>query len=406
MDLNYKNDSPGLTDVAGFSASGTACDIRGKGDGRLDLGIVFSEKPCTGAGVFTRNDIAAAPVHYCRSVLSPSAVFHGIVVNSGNANACTGSQGEQDCRTMATLTQNALSLPEGSVFVASTGRIGRHLPMREIQSGIGEATLKATRDSAGGHDFAKAILTSDTKTKTVTARINEGGKRYTIAGVAKGAGMIEPNMATMLAFLATDLKVPQATLQATLNRAVQGSFNRITIDGDMSTNDTVLFLSNGASGTTVTDNAELLEAFHQAACEVCARLARMIAGDGERIEHVVDLYITGTPGDEEAGKVARCIGNSLLVKTSWFGSDPNWGRLLDAAGYARVGISMEKLSLYYDQVVVIRNGTPIEENLPLWKEVVRQREFSIHLDLGLGKGSSHLISTDLTTGYVDFNKSE
>ncbi len=406
MDIRYKNESPGLTDVAGFSASGVACDIRGKKDQRLDLGIVLSEKPCTGAGVFTRNDICAAPVRYCRSLLSPSSVFHGIVANSGNANACTGAQGEEDTRTMAGITQEALSLPTGSVFVASTGRIGRILPMKEVRQGIREAALKATRDSAGGHDFAKAILTSDTRTKTVTARISDGRKRYTLAGVAKGAGMIEPDMATMLAFLATDLSVPQATLQATLNRAVQGSFNRITIDGDMSTNDTVLFLANGASDTAVTESAELLESFHRAACEICARLARMIAGDGERIEHVVDLHVTGAPGDEEAEKVARCVGNSLLVKTSWFGSDPNWGRIVDAAGYARVGISMEKLSLHYGKIPVIEKGVPVEDNLPLWKEAVRQREFDIHLDLGIGKGRAHLISTDLTVGYVDFNKSE
>jgi len=406
METLFKNGSPGLTDAPGFSAAGVACDIRAAGDDRLDLGIVFSEKPCTGAGVFTRNDIAAAPVSYSRSLLSPSSLFHSIVANSGNANACTGNRGDHNCAEMAALTQEVLSLPPKSVFVASTGRIGRLLPMEKIRSGIRNAAVRATRDSAGGHDFAKAILTSDTRPKTVTARIVDGTERYTIAGCAKGAGMIEPDMATMLAFLATDLKVPQATLQATLNRAVQGSFNRITVDGDMSTNDTVLFLANGSSGKEVGGNAELLEAFHRAACEICARLARMIAGDGERIEHVVDLYVTGAPGDEEADKVARCIGNSLLVKTSWFGGDPNWGRIVDAAGYARVGISMDRISLKYGDIAVIEKGNPVEENLDLWRAEVRRREFAIHLDLGLGKGRSHLISTDLTTGYVDFNKSE
>lgn len=407
METVFKDQSPGLTDVPGFSAAGVACDIRGNGADRLDLGVVFSEKPCAGAGVFTRNDIAAAPVAYCRSLLSPpSAVFHGIVANSGNANACTGAQGDRDCRSMAVRTQEALSLPDRSVFVASTGRIGRQLPMPRVEAGIREASLRATRDSAGGHDFARAILTSDTRPKTVTARITDGKRRFTVAGAAKGAGMIEPNMATMLAFLATDLEVPQATLQATLNRAVQGSFNRISVDGDMSTNDTVLLLANGASGASVTEGADLLEAFHRACCEICARLARMIAGDGERIEHVVDLQVTGAPSDEAAEKVARCIGNSLLVKTSWFGNDPNWGRIVDAAGYARAGISMEKISLRYGEIPVLEKGVPLEENLPKWKEVVSRRTFDIHLDLGLGKGAFHLISTDLTTGYVDFNKSE
>ncbi len=174
----------------------------------------------------------------------------------------------------------------------------------------------------------------------------------------------------------------------------------------MSTNDTVLFLANGASGTSVTEGADLLEAFHQAALGVCARLARMIAGDGERIEHIVDLHISGAPSENAAEKVARAIGNSLLVKTSWFGADPNWGRIVDAAGYARVGISMEKLSLWYDDVAVLEKGTPREENLNRWREVVANRNFSIRLDLGIGKGEFHLISTDLTAGYVDFNKSE
>ncbi|MEM0965608.1 MAG: bifunctional glutamate N-acetyltransferase/amino-acid acetyltransferase ArgJ [Verrucomicrobiota bacterium] len=406
MNLSVKEQSPGITDVPGFSASGVACDIRGTGDDRLDLGLILSEKPCTGAGVFTLNDVVAAPVDFCKSLLSPTHVFHGIVANSGNANACTGEQGEKDCAEMATIARQALSLPPNSVFVASTGRIGRELPMEKVRGGIRESALRVTRDSAGGHDFANSILTSDTRSKTVTVRIEEGSKRYTVSGVGKGAGMIEPNMATMLAFLATDFVVPQATLQATLTRAVHGSFNRISVDGDMSTNDTVLLLANGASGTRVDDNADLLDAFHRAVGEVCNRLARMIVGDGERINHVVTLSVTGAPSDEEAEKVARCVGNSLLVKTSWFGNDPNWGRIVDAAGYARVGIDYNKVDMDYGPVPVMRRGAPQTENLPLWKKEVEQREFTVNLNLNLGKGSFQLLTTDLSEGYVDFNKSE
>ncbi|MGE9290850.1 MAG: bifunctional glutamate N-acetyltransferase/amino-acid acetyltransferase ArgJ [Puniceicoccales bacterium] len=406
MKLTIKEQSPGITDVPGFSASGVASDIRGNGDNRLDLGIILSEKACTGAGVFTQNDVSAAPVRYCKSLLSPTQAFHGVVVNSGNANACTGEQGEKDCPAMADRTREALSLPEKSVFVASTGRIGRALPMAKIEQGIREAAKRVTRDSAGGHDFAKAILTSDTRPKTVTVRIEIDGKRYTVAGVAKGAGMIEPNMATMLAFIATDIKVPQATLQATLTRAVHGSFNRISVDGDMSTNDTVLLLANGSSGDSVTDNANLLDAFHKAVGEVCKRLARMIVADGERINHVIDLEVKGAQSEEDAEKVARAIGNSLLVKTSWFGNDPNWGRIVDAAGYARIGLDFNKLNLFYGEIPVLQNGTPVEENLPLWKTEVSNREFSIILDLGMGKQNYHLLTADLTEGYVDFNKSE
>jgi len=406
MKLSTKEHSPGITDVPGFSAAGVGCDIRNSGDPRLDLGIILSSRPCAGAGVFTLNDVAAAPVQYCRSLLSPTQHFHGIVANSGNANACTGKQGEADCLAMADQTREALSLPPRSVFVASTGRIGRALPMATIKKGIRQTALQVTRDSAGGHDFAKAILTSDTRPKTVTVRIESDGKRYTVAGVGKGAGMIEPNMATMLAFLATDLAVPQSTLQATLTRAVHGSFNRISVDGDMSTNDTVILLANGESGATVDDNADLLDAFHRAVGEVCNRLARMMVSDGERINHVVDLKVEGAPSEEAAEKVARCIGNSLLVKTSWYGNDPNWGRIVDAAGYARVGLKYEQLNLDYGTIPVLRNGVPLEKNLPLWREEVANREFSIRLDLGMGKGSFQLLTADLTEGYVNFNKSE
>jgi len=307
---------------------------------------------------------------------------------------------------MADFTREALSLPPKSVFVCSTGRIGRALPMEKIRKGIREAALRVTRDSAGGHDFARAILTSDTQPKTVTVRIEDGNRRYTVAGAAKGAGMIEPNMATMLAFIATDFAVPQSTLQGSLNKAVQGSFNRISVDGDMSTNDTVLLMANGHSGMGVSDNAELLNAFHQAVGEVCNRLARMIVADGERIEHVVDLKVTGAKSEADAEKVARAIGNSLLVKTSWFGKDPNWGRIIDAAGYARVGLEFEKLDLHYGEIPVIIKGTPMEENLPRWKEAVANREFSITLNLNMGKESYKLLTADLTEGYVDFNKSE
>tara|TARA_R100000027_G_scaffold37442_1_gene27551 strand:+ start:34549 stop:35775 length:1227 start_codon:yes stop_codon:yes gene_type:complete len=406
MKLTIKEHSPGITDVPGFSASGVACDIRGTGDDRLDLGIILSETPCAGAGVFTQNDVCAAPVRYCKSLLSPTQAFHGIVVNSGNANACTGEQGEKDSVIMADRTREALSLPPKSVFVASTGRIGRALPMPKIEKGIREAAMRMTRDSAGGHDFARSILTSDTQPKTVTVRIESGEQRYTVAGVAKGAGMIEPNMATMLAFIATDIAVPQATLHASLNRAVHGSFNRISVDGDMSTNDTVILLANGTSGGAVSDNADLLDAFHKAVGEVSNRLARMIVSDGERINHVVDLHVKGAKTEEDAEKVARAIGNSLLVKTSWYGNDPNWGRIVDAAGYARVGLDYNKLNLHYGEIPVLVNGTPAEENLPQWKAEVSNREFTINLDLGMGKADYKLLTADLTEGYVDFNKSE
>jgi len=406
MPIDYQNDTPGLTDTPGFEAAGVACDVRGNGKETLDLGLVYSPRPCAGAGVFTRNDIVAAPVTLCRSLLSPSGKFHGIVANSGNANACTGKNGEQDALEMAQLAQKSTGSPDKSFFVASTGRIGRPLPMDKISRGIHQAATSTTGDSSGGQAFARAILTSDTRTKTVTAKIRHKEKTYTVAGVAKGAGMIEPNMATMLAFLTTDFKVPTATLQATLLRAVQSSFNCITVDGDMSTNDTVLFLANGYSQVMPDENADLLDAFHEATKEVCQRLARMIVGDGERVEHLVTLKISRAPSVEAAEKIARCIGNSLLVKTSWYGSDPNWGRIVDAAGYARIGLKLEDIDLFYNDTPVLQKGVPVEGEINHWKEIVSQREFSIHLSLGMGKDAYSLLTTDLTEGYVDYNKSE
>lgn len=406
MVIDYQNNSPGITDTPGFSASGVACDIRENGKNILDLGIVYSQRPCTGAGVFTRNDIVAAPVTLCRSLLSPTAKFHGIVANSGNANACTGKNGDEDAQQMVQLAQKATGSPDKTFFVASTGRIGRALPMNKIVQGISEAAKKTTHDAEGGQTFARAILTSDTRTKTVTAKIRYKEKTFTVAGVAKGAGMIEPNMATMLAFLTTDFAVPTSTLQSTLLRSVQSSFNSITVDGDMSTNDTVLFLANGFSQVVPDDNADLLDAFHKATLEVCQRLARMIVGDGERISHLVTLKINGAPTPESAEKVARCIGNSLLVKTSWYGNDPNWGRIVDAAGYARIGLKLEKLDLFYNDTPVLRQGLPVEGEVEQWRKIVASREFSISLNLGMGSSNYSLLTTDLTEGYVDYNKSE
>lgn len=406
MSIEIKLNTPGLTDVPGFFAAAVAADIRGNGKEQLDLGLIHSREPCIAAGVFTTNDVVAAPVVLCRKRLSGSPKIHGIVANSGNANACTGKAGEENALAMVTAAERASRSPENSFLVASTGRIGRQMPMDVILPGIQKAAGDLGSDSSCGKQFSQSILTSDTRPKTATARFQADGRTVTVAGVAKGAGMIQPKMATMLAFLATDLKVPQANLQGTLNRAVNHSFNRISVDGDMSTNDSVILLSNGKSGVEIGSSAEVLENFHLAVEKVCQELAWMIVGDGERINHVVKVIISGAPSTDAAEKVARAIGNSLLVKTSWYGEDPNWGRLLDAAGYAGIGLQEEKVNLFYDSIPVLQQGQPIEDNLPEWKKAVAQRSFSVRLDLGLGKREFELWTTDLTEGYVDYNKSE
>ena len=397
----------GIADCPGFKTAGVACDIRGKGDLELlDLALVASQEPCHAAGVFTLNDVCAAPVLVCKEILtSPSAKVAGIVVNSGNANAATAEQGMIDAKEMSAIAQ--LETGIGSPFlVCSTGRIGRKLPMQNIKTGIAAAAKALSEESQNSLDAADAILTSDTRRKCATAQFTYEGKILTVSGIAKGAGMIEPNMATMLAFLATDLDVDNAALKNTLVQACNKTFNRISIDGDMSTNDTVLLLANGKSGLVPDDSPELLQAFREAVFMVCDTLAEKIVGDGEKITKLVELIVEGCQTEEDAEKVARCVGNSLLVKTSWYGSDPNWGRLADAAGYAQVGLKEACFDIYYDEVPALIGGIPQDNKLSEWKAIVAKKRFRITLNLNQGSGTFRLLTSDLSEAYVNFNKSE
>ena len=397
----------GIADCPGFKTVGVACDVRGKGDLELlDLALIASEEPCHAAGVFTLNDVCAAPVLVCKEILtSPSAKVAGIVVNSGNANAATAEQGMIDAKEMSAIAQ--LETGIGSPFlVCSTGRIGRKLPMQNIKTGIAAAAKALSEESQNSLDAADAILTSDTRRKCATAQFTYEGKILTVSGIAKGAGMIEPNMATMLAFLATDLDVDNAALKNTLVQACNKTFNRISIDGDMSTNDTVLLLANGKSGLVPDDSPELLQAFREAVFMVCDNLAEKIVGDGEKITKLVELIVEGCQTEEAAEKVARCVGNSLLVKTSWYGSDPNWGRLADAAGYAQVGLKEACFDIYYDEVPALIGGIPQDNKLSEWKAIVAKKRFRITLNLNQGSGTFRLLTSDLSEAYVNFNKSE
>jgi glutamate N-acetyltransferase/amino-acid N-acetyltransferase len=399
--------SQGIADCPGFKTAGVACDIREKGDlTRLDLALLTAAKPCNAAGVFTLNDVCAAPVHVCKEILShPEVKVAGFIANSGNANAATAEQGMSDAKEMSAIAQ--LETGIGSPFlVCSTGRIGRKLPMGKIKAGIAAAAQALTSAPQTSLDAADAILTSDTRRKCATAQFSYQGKTLTVSGMAKGAGMIEPNMATMLAFLTTDLEVDNATLKATLLEASNQTFNRISIDGDMSTNDTVLLLANGESGISLNAHPELAAAFQQAVYLVCDALAEKIVGDGEKITKLVELVVKGCKNEQDAEKVARAVGNSLLVKTSWYGSDPNWGRLADAAGYARVGLKEADFDIYYDDVPALIGGIPQDKNLSQWKTIVSKKRFRITLNLNQGSGQFRLLTSDLSEAYVDFNKSE
>ena len=409
MSIEFTNDSPGVSDVPGFRVGAAGCDIRNKGLDRLDLTLVVADQPCAAAGVFTTNDVKAAPVRFCQQVLAVSAdKIRGIVGNSGNANACTAAQGDADAVTMAKLAAAAVGTPSEAFLVCSTGRIGELLPMAKVAEGIKVSASRLTRDAAEGMRSANAILTSDTRPKSVTARFVWEGKTVTIAGIAKGAGMIEPNMATMLAFVCTDAAASPAELKTALKSASDQSFNCVSVDGDMSTNDTVLLLASGVSGVSVGASAPagLRTLFQEALDKVCFALAEKIVGDGEKITKVVSVEIEGARTRADAEKIARAIGNSLLVKSSWFGEDPNWGRLADAAGYARTGLDEAKLDIYYDAIPAVLGGKPLPENKPQWKLVVKAARFAVRLKLNLGDAKFRLLAADLTDGYVNYNKSE
>ena len=406
--MKFFLDCDGVTEAQGFFASGVASNIMGKNNGKLDLGIIFSKRPCTSAGTFTTNDVKASPVRYCMELLdNPNQVFHGVVANSGNANACTGKQGDLDCAKMASETARHLKVDSSEVLVCSTGRIGVQLPMSRITAGIANACQDTLDELDGGKAFQEAILTSDTRTKSCSAQIETPSGKVTIGGTVKGAGMIQPNMATMLAFLTTDADVSSNFLKKCLGTAVDQSFNRMTIDGDMSTNDSVLILANGFSRVKIEEQSGVIQAeFKDAVLQVCKTLARKCVTDGEKVTKFVELQIDGAPSNEDAEKVARCIANSLLVKSSWYGSDPNWGRIVDAAGYAQIGLDFDRFDLSYNEVPAVEMGKPLPMNKNKWKEIVSQKAFELKIHLHMGEGSAIIWSNDLSEEYVNYNKSE
>ena len=404
--VNLEENSKGLFDCPGYKFAACGVDIRDNKSSVLDLALIVGDAPLKSAAVFTQNDVTAAPVDLCKAVLKTNPEkIGGVIINSGNANACTGEDGIKDAQEMSASAQvtTQIGLP---FYVCSTGRIGRKLPIEKISAGIDTCAKALKHCSTQSLNAAQAILTSDTCEKQATVTIKYQGKTFTLAGIAKGAGMIEPNMATMLAFIITDIDSSHASLQKCLSKANAQTFNCISIDGDMSTNDTVILLANGKSGASIDEDPIFAEAFQEALTLISETLAKKIVSDGEKITKVVTLEIKGCSTFENAEKVARAIGNSLLVKTSFYGSDPNWGRIVDAAGYARVGLKLDQLNLHYNTVPALLSGIPQEQNVDDWKSIAQTKSFTITLDLNQGDQSFKLITTDLSEAYVDFNKSE
>lgn len=425
--------SESITAPKGFQAAGVFCDVKRLGTGKgsdkgkkLDLALIVSVKPAAVAGMFTTNQICAAPV----KVSIPRANqmrARAVVVNSGNANACTGERGLKDAREMAALTAKGLGVDENDVLVCSTGRIGLNLPMPNIRAGIRRslAELSPSRDSAG--HAAEAILTSDTVRKEYAVEFPLAGKTVRIGGIAKGAGMIAPGMspngkapaslplhATMLCFLTTDAAIKPSVLKKVLRESVARSFNRISIDGDMSTNDSVIILANGLAGNATIDRLDAPEGrlFQTALNQVTSELARMMVRDGEGVLRTVNVNVAGARSNAQAEAAARSISESQLVKTSWCGGDPNWGRIMAALGYSSAKVIEEKVDIGYslpaNQRIVysLKRGKPTRVSFKTLCDLVVHPEFNLHIDLNLGQGAATLYSSDLTEAYVEFNKGD
>ena len=431
----------------GFKASGVYCDIKRLGTGKgsdkgrkRDLALIVSECPATVAGMFTTNQVCAAPVKVCIPRVRRGAA-QAVVVNSGNANACTGRQGMRDALEMARFTERALRLPAGTVLVGSTGRIGEPIPMDNVRAGIIEAAVELGSTARYADRAEEAIMTSDTRPKQIAVEFRLGGRRVRLGGICKGAGMIQPGMsvtgrrpaarplhATMLCFLTTDAAVGAVPLQAALREAVAQSFNRITVDGDMSTNDTVLILANGRAGNREfgvrppsrrsgalarrEGGSPEFGVFQHALNHVCLELAKMIVRDGEGVSRFVTIRVDGARNDADADAAARAVANSALVKTSWHGGDPNWGRIMDALGYSAARIIEDRVDIGYSPpggsavLWSLKQGQPTKATFRQLCAAVAKAEFDLHIRLHLGRGQATLYAADLTEEYVAFNKGD
>ncbi len=387
-------------DIKGFRFSAVEAAV--KKPGRLDFCLIYSEVPAIAAAVFTTNKVKAAPV-----LLSMQRILNGraraVAVNSGNANACTGPRGMADALETTAVVADLLGLEKDSVLVASTGVIGQPLPMDRLKKAA--PALVEGLSSGTLADMAQAIMTTDTFPKMEIRTGAAGGNNYTIAGIAKGAGMIMPNMATMLAFIVTDAAVDPAWMEKSFRSIIESTLNSISIDGDTSTNDTALIMANGMAG-----NPEIKEGTREGAefagllGEILSALSRQIVRDGEGATKFVEVVVKGAVSDADAKKAAMAIANSLLVKTAFFGQDANWGRILAAVGYSGAEVDQDRAALWFDDVMMVRNGVFTGGNAEaMGSEVLKKKEFAVTVDLGLGAGLATVCTSDLSYDYVRIN---
>ncbi len=388
-----------VTSPQGFHAGATYAGIKTRDENGLDLGLLFSEVPCVATALFTTNRIKAAPIVLCQQRLKSGRAV-AVVVNSGIANACTGEQGLADAAEMVGLAARGMGLSPEEVLVVSTGVIGQLLPMKLLKAGIDQIVLSAD----GGHELARAMMTTDTVPKETAVAVRAGDGEFIIGGVAKGSGMIHPNLATMLCFLTTDAAVDIDFLKLALQRAVDISFNMVSIDGDTSPSDMVLMMANGLAGNgTISPGSQLADAFQQALDRVCLYLAKRVAADGEGASKLIEVTVSGAPSVAEARLVARTVVSSPLVKAAVHGSDPNWGRIMAAVGRSGVELVESKIDLYIGQVCLVKAGKPLPFSRQNLVQVLSESKVGVSLNLNLGSGTATAWGCDLSEEYVTIN---
>jgi len=399
--MNKKMKNKTITSPRGFLAAGVHCGVKKSGDN--DLGLLVCPAGAKAAAVFTTNKIVSAAVTVCKQhVKNPS--ISAIIVNSGNANACTGRLGIDNAVKMCAETARKLKVENHQVLVASTGIIGEHLPMRKIYAGIEKAAAKLSDSAKAGLDFAKAIMTTDTRPKQAVRLLDISGCEVTIAGAVKGAGMIAPNMATTLCFITTDAAISKPLLGSALKAAIGESLNRLTVDGHQSTNDTAIILASGLAGNQpIVNQCPRYKKFAKGLAELCDDLARQMALDAEGATRMFKVVVKGAATKADAAKACRAIADYPLVKCAVHGSDPNWGRIICAAGSVGVKLNPDKLSCKLGQITVFKNGRPVKFDRVRAGKVIKQKEHTITLDLGAGSASDFCYGCDLSAGYVRIN---
>lgn len=394
-----KKDTQGVTFTKGFTAAGVKAGI--KKSGNLDVAVIYTKTQAVVAGTFTQNKVAAAPVYVSKEVVA-TGTAHAIVANAGCANACTGQQGLDDAHKMAQIAADELGVNADDVIVGSTGVIGVNLPMDKLEAGIKDAVANLSAD--GSDNAGRAIITTDTHSKSVTCEFELSGKTVRMGAIAKGSGMIRPNMATMLCYITTDIAIDQALLQKAVSGCVEKSFNMISVDGDMSTNDMVIVLANGeANNEKITEENADYQIFFDKLMMLCTELAKQIAADGEGASKFLTINVKGAKSFADAKTVGMAIANSPLVKTAFFGEDPNWGRVICAVGYSGADMVPEKTVVKFGGITIFANGTGATYDEKALAHVMKEKDIVIDIELNMGQEDATVWSCDLSYEYVKIN---